>query len=138
MKKTAKKATSRKSVVDQAIAEGRALTAAEKKGLSKAELERYRKDHPGVKEQRAILHPVPTLGRIVHYTGSTTGDGNAEAAIITKGSSQHDGRVSLLVLGEQATYRATDIPYSEVGASGSWRWPPRVDDVVTYEPVNGA
>lgn len=91
-----------------------------------------------VPTQEFVSRPVPTLGRIVHYTGATTGEGNAEAAIITRGAPAPEGRVSLLVLGETATYRATDIPFSEVGASGSWRWPLRVDDVVTPKPVNGA
>lgn len=70
-----------------------------------------------------VLRPIPSLGRIVHYNTH----GQSLAAIITQGSADWRGRVSLMVFGPSDSFRATDIPYSETPVVGTWSWPPQVE-----------
>lgn len=67
-----------------------------------------------------------TVGRIVHYQGVLP-----KAAIITglhqlEGGSPDLQHVALHVFEINGQWSAERVPFDADGATGTWRWPPRV------------
>lgn len=77
------------------------------------------------KRKKKIKVPVPTVGRIVHYTGN---DNETRAAVITRQPDHPRGPVSLMVLGHDGSSRFEEVPFAETPAPGAWSWPKHVPD----------
>jgi hypothetical protein len=76
----------------------------------------------------------PTTGRIVLFHDSAN-DAEPEPAIIAKGSQQHDGAVSLVILGETGTRREQNVPMLAKGETKGWSWPSREEPYVEFIPM---
>lgn len=75
---------------------------------------------------RTVTHERPTTGRVVLFHDAEN-DAEPEAAIITRGSQQHDGAVSLVILGVDGTRREANVPKLARGVARGWSWPQRVE-----------
>lgn len=65
---------------------------------------------------------VPTLGRIVHFTGA---EGGPMAALIVRVNDNDS--VNLEVYGPFGlNVHRQDVPFSDSPTPGCWSWPPRV------------
>lgn len=67
----------------------------------------------------------PSIGRIVHYVSTATGNPVCRAAIVTE---VHDARerISVQVLLPDTVFPDHDVAHSETSHEGStWHWPER-------------
>lgn len=73
------------------------------------------------------LPQVPTVGRIVHFTGT---DGDTYAAIIARvyvdDRLRADNCVDLVTFGPFSIYHQPAVNHSPEPKPGHWSWPPRV------------
>lgn len=76
------------------------------------------------------LKPVPSIGRIVHYTNLGDKDGRyppeQQAAIVTGvASSTGPMHVDLHIFYRTGQFDMKAVPFSETYERGHWSWPPR-------------
>jgi hypothetical protein len=79
----------------------------------------------------------PTAGRLVMFHSSAN-DAELEPAIVTKGSTDPRGRISLVVFGESTTRRERDVAPVAAGEERSWSWPERVEAHTELVPMTAA
>lgn len=74
----------------------------------------------------------PTRGRVVEYTafrGHQEKDTDAYTALVT-GVTEDPLFVNLVTFGTHSVYFQTKVPYDADGKAGTWRYPPRCEDMI--------
>lgn len=68
---------------------------------------------------------VPSVGRMVHYVSTATGEPVCRAAIVTEVG---DERIGVQVFLPDAVFPDRDVAHSETShEGGTWHWPERVE-----------
>lgn len=70
-----------------------------------------------------VQRPVPSLGRVVHYTDER---GVTHVAMITRGQPSDEVPIVVRVFPAWSDDYPIEARYDAEGKPGTWRWPPRL------------